>query len=159
MILSDHSIRDGIYGDLIGVDPEPTEEQVQPASLDVRLGKHFAFPETGGSWTEDDVIVLEPGERYLGTTEETIDLPDHIAAQLAGRSTVGRMGIIVHKTAGWIDPGFTGEITLELMNFGSEEQSLDIGQRVAQLVFFPLDRPSSGYDGHYQGQEGATEAQ
>jgi len=161
MILSDQSIRGHLeHPDLretIQVDPEPTEEQIQPASLDVRLGSevyHF----DGDKFVDSPQHRLQPGERYLGTTDERIDLPDDIAAQLAGRSSIGRKGIIVHKTAGWIDPGFSGEITLELMNLGDEPVDLESGERVAQLVFFVLDQMSSGYDGHYQGQSGATEA-
>lgn len=162
MILSDHSIEEHLkyphLSETVGVDPDPTDEQIQPASLDVRLGDelyHFDFDRS----IERENHTLHPGQRYLGHTKETIDLPNHIAAQLAGRSSVGRRGVIVHKTAGWIDPGFTGEITLELMNLGDEPVDLREGERVAQLVFFELDSPSSGYDGHYQGQEGATEAQ
>jgi dCTP deaminase len=157
MILSDHSIRAAIKTDEIGCDPLPTEAQYQPASLDVRLGEELYHV---GSDTRIKPVRHEfaPGERYLCHTKESISLPDHTAAQLAGRSSVGRMGIIVHKTAGWIDPGFSGEITLEVMNLGNEPVVFDPGKRVAQLVFFRLDMESSGYDGHYQGQEGATEA-
>lgn len=157
MILSDQNIKVALTRDTIEVTPEPTDEQIQPASLDVRLGREVYR-------IDDDRRVkspqhrLQPGDRYLGHTKETIDLPNDIAAQLAGRSSIGRQGVIVHKTAGWIDPGFTGEITLELMNLGNEPVDLREGERVAQLVFFVLDAPSSGYDGSYQGQEGATEA-
>lgn len=157
MILSDQSIRDCVYGDVIVVDPLPEEEQIQPASLDVRLGEklyHF----DGDKSVKATQHQLQPGERYLGHTVETVELPNYIAAQLAGRSSIGRQGIIVHKTAGWIDPGFSGEITLELMNLGNEPVDLKTGKRIAQLVFFKLDSPSSGYDGGYQGQRGPTEA-
>lgn len=157
MILSDHSIEEKITTDLIGVDPKPTQGQVQPASLDVRLGEELYNVVTDTRITSP-VHSLRPGERYLGHTVETIDLPNNIAAQLAGRSSVGRQGVIVHKTAGWIDPGFSGELTLELMNLGESSVTFEKGDRIAQLVFFPLDRHSSGYDGGYQGQEGATEA-
>jgi dCTP deaminase len=158
VILSDHSIYQSILNrGGIDVDPLPDEEQIQPASLDVRLGcevYHFK----GDHRVKSPRHRLQPGERYLGHTKETVDLPNNIAAQLAGRSSIGRQGVIVHKTAGWIDPGFTGEITLELMNLGDELVDLREGERVAQLVFFPLDHSSSGYDGGYQSQEGATEA-
>jgi dCTP deaminase len=159
MILSDHTIRSAIGSERIGVDPIPHSDQIQPASLDLRLGSEFAeLTEYGDLNYERDEIPLVPSVRYLGHTKETIDLPDDLAAQLAGRSSIGRRGIIVHKTAGWIDPGFSGQITLELMNLGDETVTLESGERVAQLVFFPLDEPSSGYDGSYQGQKGATEA-
>jgi dCTP deaminase len=146
------------HGPKIGVDPKPDPEQYQPASLDVRLGDelyHF----------DDDKRVtapqhkLQPEERYLGHTKEKISLPNDHAAQLAGRSTMGRQGIIVHKTAGWVDPGFEGQITLELMNLGNDPVVIESGKRVAQLVFFQLDHPSQGYDGSYQGQEKPTKAQ
>lgn len=158
MILSDSSIAEHIGTGKIGIDPAPDEIQVQPASLDVRLGDEIIDVESGRELLSDEKF-LAPNRRYLATTRETIDLPDDIAAQLAGRSTVGRRGIIVHKTAGWIDPGFHGEITLELMNLGSSPKELQPGDRVAQLVFFHLDNPSNGYDGSYQGQEGPTPAQ
>lgn len=157
MILSDKSIRQAIVDDRIEVSPDITHEQIQPASLDVRLGNEFFDAETGKRW-ESDALRLEPGERYLAHTKETVSLPNDIAAQLAGRSTIGRRGIIVHMTAGWCDPGFEGDIVFEMMNLGKEDEWLSEGERVAQLVFMQLDTPSEGYDGSYQGQEGATEA-
>lgn len=161
MILSDTTIHEHLqYPNLtetITVDPDPDEEQIQPASLDVRIGAEILHPETGENWISD-TIRLEPGQRYLAETAEEVSLPNDIAAQVAGRSTIGRRGIIVHKTAGWIDPGFSGTITLELMNLGSTPQSIDAGSRVAQLVFFELDQPSAGYDGKYQNQSGPTQS-
>jgi dCTP deaminase len=160
MILSDKSIQAHLGSsrtDTISADPMPDDKQIQPASLDVRLGEEvYSFSDD--KRRKGNFQILEPGERYLGHTKETITLPNHIAAQLAGRSSVGRMGVIVHKTAGWIDPGFSGEITLELMNLGEEAVNLQSGSRVAQLVFFELDHPSMGYDGSYQQQEGATKS-
>lgn len=157
MILSDSSIEGYIIKGDIGVDPLPQGKQIQPASLDVRLGEELYVFEKDYTVKKNE-HVLEPGKRYLGHTKETISLPNDIAAQLAGRSSIGRQGIIVHKTAGWIDPGFSGQITLELMNLGNEPVTLKTGQRVAQMVFFQLDFPSAGYDGGYQNQSGATEA-
>jgi dCTP deaminase len=157
MILSEYSIEQKIADGYIGVNPPPNDDQYQPASLDVRLGDevyHF----DGDYRVNSPQHRLQPNERYLGHTKETISLPKNIAAQLAGRSSIGRQGVIVHKTAGWIDPGFEGEITLELMNLGDEPVDLKSGERVAQLVFFVLDQPSGGYDGSYQGQSGATES-
>lgn len=157
MILSDHSIRQSLSNrGGIGIDPLPDDEQIQPASLDVKLGREVYRFDTDQRH-KSPRHRLQPGDRYLGHTKEEIDLPNNIAAQLAGRSSIGRQGVIVHKTAGWIDPGFTGEITLELMNLGNEPVDLRTGERVAQLVFFRLDQTSSGYDGSYQGQKGATE--
>jgi dCTP deaminase len=158
MILSDKGIEHAINTDRIGCEPQPTEEQIQPASLDVRLSNevyHFDEDKTVKSFQHR----LQPGKRYLGDTEEVIDLPNDIAASIAGRSTIGRMGVIVHKTAGWVDPGFTGSLTLELMNLGNKPVDLEAGMRVAQLVFFQLYQPSSGYDGSYQGQTTPTKAQ
>lgn len=156
MILGDHDIVEALDAGAIRTDPHPEPEQVQPASLDVRLGDTFKKEGMSAPWQNSDEVVLEPGVRYLGTTEETVTLPNDIAAQLSGRSTVARRGVIVHKTAGWIDPGFAGEITLELLNMSSEPVTLGVGSRVAQLVFHELKRPSSGYDGQYQGQSGPT---
>lgn len=141
----------------IGIDPKPTNEQYQPASLDVRLGEDL-YRFDGDKTVTSPQHRLHPGDRYLGHTKEKINLPNDHAAQLAGRSSIGRQGVIVHKTAGWIDPGFNGTITLELMNFSDEPVDLKAGERVAQLVFFQLDYPSQGYDGSYQGQEKPTKA-
>jgi dCTP deaminase len=156
MILSDKSIHAKIASGKIGIEPTPDTGQVQPASLDVRLGREFYKEGMDAPWTNGEEVVLEPGVPYLAHTKESIDLPNDIAAQLTGRSSIGRQGIIVHKTAGWIDPGFKGEITLELLNMGNEEKTLEVGSRVAQMVFFQLDHPSSGYTGQYQNQSGAT---
>lgn len=157
MILSDKSIREKIKHGIIGITPAINDDQIQPASLDVKLGSEIYDIEADDRRVEK-THVLEPGRRYLGHTKEQVDLPNDIAAQLAGRSSIGRQGVIVHKTAGWIDPGFRGEITLELMNLGEEPVVFEEGKRVAQLVFFVLDQGSSGYDGGYQHQTGATEA-
>lgn len=157
MILSGKSISEHLANSSgIDVTPEPDDEQIQPASLDVRLGREKY------NFEKDQRIKgpqhrFQPGKRYLCHTQESVSLPNRIAAQLAGRSSIGRQGIIVHKTAGWIDPGFEGEITLEMMNLGNEPVDLRVGDRIAQLVFFKLDKPSEGYSGSYQNQSGATE--
>jgi dCTP deaminase len=157
MILSDHSIREALDSGKISIDPFPNGTQIQPASLDVRLGDEIVAVESGRSLTSHETH-LAPNRRYLAHTRERIELPNDVAAQLAGRSTVGRKGVIVHKTAGWIDPGFTGTVTLEMMNLGQSPVKLERGERIAQLVFFRLDNPSTGYDGKYQNQEGPTGA-
>lgn len=156
MILSDTTIKRYIDMGFIGVDPEPTENQIQPASLDVRFGDELYDFSTDTRRTSRR-HVIEPGVRYLAHTKERIQLPNTTAAQLAGRSSIGRKGLIIHKTAGWIDPGFRGEITLEVFNLGTEPVEIETGERIGQLVFFSLDQPSTGYDGHYQDQSGATQ--
>jgi len=157
MILSDTTIEKHLDSGKIDIDPDPTAMQIQPASLDVRLGTKLYCPESD-SFIEDTSFTLKPFTRYLGQTREHVSLPNDIAAQLAGRSTVGRMGIIVHKTAGWIDPQFSGTITLELMNMGMEPVTLEAGDRIAQLVFLWCDSPSMGYNGQYDGQQRPTPA-
>lgn len=157
MILSDRSIRNAIDRGAIIVEPEPTEEQFQPASLDVRLGKQLYRVSDDRMLVDEETHCLLPGETYIGHTRDNISLGTMFAAQLTGRSSVGRRGVIIHKTAGWIDPGFSGEITLELYNFTDEPVMLDVGSRVGQLVFFELDdAPDEPYDGQFQGQKGPT---
>jgi len=156
-ILSDGTIKECLSSGTIDVYPRPAESQIQPASLDVTLDNKL-YDCAADTMLEQDQFTLEPYKRYLGQTKERISLPNDIAAQLAGRSTVGRMGIIVHKTAGWIDPEFTGTITLELMNLRDDPVMLSHGDRIAQLVFLWLDRQSSGYDGQYQAQSDPTPA-
>lgn len=160
MILPDTAIRRAIANGYIGVEPQIRKQQIQPASLDVRLGAELVRAETGESvsLTRDGNLVVEPHTAYLGHTYDKISLPKDIAAQLTGRSSVGRQGVLIHKTAGWIDPGFEGQVTLEIYNLSNEAAIFDIGERIGQLVFFRLSAPSQGYDGKYQGQTGATES-
>lgn len=151
MILSDTSIQHRIDSNDIIVQPTPTETQYQPASLDIRIDSELYNCETE-SYSSSDIIRLEPHTRYLGQTVERITLPTDLAVQLAGRSTLGRMGVIIHKTAGWIDPGFDGTITLELYNLSDEPVEIPAQTRIGQLVFLQLDSKSTGYNGQYQGQ-------
>jgi dCTP deaminase len=155
-VLSDSDIAHAVhYGDL---DIEPYDEaNLQPASYDVRLGSKLYHVESD-TMTQSESHTIEPFERYLGHTEENILIPDNIAGQLAGRSTIGRRGVIVHKTAGFLDPSFSGDITLEIMNLGSDPVILESGKRVAQIVFFELTSKSSGYNGKYQNQSGPTKS-
>lgn len=156
-ILSDKSIKRNVVEDnRISINPY-SESHVQPASYDVSLGEKIYDFECD-RFIESDEHTIEPFTRYLGHTNECVDLPNNIAGQLAGRSSVGRRGIIVHKTAGFIDPSFTGDITLEIMNFADDAVTLKKGERIAQVVFFELDRQSSGYDGKYQNQSGPTKS-
>lgn len=155
MILSDKTIAQYIDDGKIVIEPEIEPEQIQPASLDVRLGPQRLNPANGFAHERrDGTVKFEPGVAYIGHTRDYIELPNDIAALLTGRSSVGRQGLIIHKTAGWIDPGFCGQIRLEVFNFSNEPISFEVDERIGQLVFFELDEPSSGYDGQYQGQTG-----
>lgn len=157
-ILSDKTIREYVETGKIGIEPEPRKGQFQPASFDLRIGpelydmnrkRHVDFSESGE-------VIVSSKQPYIGSTIDTIELPNDIAAQVTGRSTVGRRGVVVHFTAGLLDPGFRGDVNLEIYNFSSTSQIFDVGERVAQLIFMELDRESTGYSGAYQGQTGVT---
>lgn len=132
-------------------------DQFQPASLDVRLGPELYDFQTDELSHHTDTVVLRPNVPYLGHTVDYVSLPDDVVATLAGRSSVGRRFVIVHMTAGIVDPGFEGELTLEMYNFSGRPQSFSVGDRIAQLLFERMDDSSdSPYDGSYQGQTGVT---
>ena len=167
MILSDHTIREMLGSGELSISPLG-EGQIQPASVDVRLGDTFSFIEDGGEGiitfgreiaykqVKSDRYLLLPGQFVLATTMEYIRLPDNLTAFVEGRSSVGRMGLFV-QNAGWVDPGFEGEITLELFNANKCAIELTAGRRVGQLVFAKLDRRADDpYRGKYNGQRGAT---
>lgn len=169
MILSDRSIAalatDGL------VDPF-VPENLQPASLDVTLSDGFRSLAGEGPIDPSvatvtrffvaDSYVLQPGEFLLGSTVERFCLPNNMVARLEGRSTYGRLGLMVHITAGYIDPGFRGDITLEFYNSGPRPILLTAGCRIGQVTFYMMtteaDVPygSSGLGSNYQGQSGAT---
>lgn len=140
------------------------KENVQPASYDLRLGKSFLIPKKqtitmnepikyNGSY--GDYYILKPNEFVLATTEEYIKLPDDIAGFVQGRSSIGRIGLFV-QNAGFVDPGFEGELTLELFNASPSPIVLEPGRRIAQLVFIKLDKPClNPYNGKYIRQKGA----
>jgi dCTP deaminase len=136
------------------------DEHVQPASIDLRLGRGFLF--MGASINAAGNMPLEPGDFALGTTLETVTIPAHLVGQINGRSSWARKGLIVHTTAGFIDPGFTGQVTLELKNVGHETLWLPVGERICQLVLTQLTSPAErpygapGLGSHYQGQQGVT---
>lgn len=161
---------------LLGIDGL-REGAVQPASVDLTLGEGFLIPMAPRQLDPvelDDIefiearskdhLVLVPGGFALGTTEEVVRLPALIGAQLDGRSTTGRRGISVHATAGWIDPGFEGQITLELANLNPFPVVLRAGQQICQLKFLTTFTPSRRPYGHpsrrsrYQHQRGTTAA-
>lgn len=167
MILSDRTIRDMIVEKTLKITPL-SEEQIQPASVDIRLGNTFSIVDDTPSGiitldseikyktiTADKYLIL-PGQFVLATTMEFFELPDDLTAFVEGRSSLGRMGLFI-QNAGWVDPGFKGEITLELFNANRCAIELTAGRRVGQLVFAKMDRAAQDpYNGKYQGQTGAT---
>lgn len=184
VLLSDRDIRAEIESGRVRLDPwDPA--MVQPSSVDVRLDKYFRlfdnhrYPyidpaaeqpdltrlvEVGGpdGNTSDEGFVLHPGEFVLGSTLETITLPDDLAARVEGKSSLGRLGLLTHATAGFVDPGFSGHVTLELSNVATLPIMLYPGMKIGQLCFFRLSSPaenpygSKAYGSHYQGQRGPT---
>ena len=181
MILSDRDVRARLArGDIkIAPDPDP-EIQIQPASIDLRLGYDFqtfnstqqalidpADPSSFEQLTnlihlqESERFIVHPGEFVLATTLEHVEIPDDLVARLEGRSSIGRLGIVIHSTAGYIDPGFKGRITLEISNLGRIAVALYPGMRICQIAFEEMSSPvSEGYGmkrtAKYQGQQTTT---
>ncbi|MFB6262970.1 MAG: dCTP deaminase [Bradymonadaceae bacterium] len=179
MVLSDRDIRRRLEAGDLTVEPiDDPDRQIQPASVDVRLGREFVVyklphvacidtddPSTAHGYTEtveidpDEGFTLHPGEFVLGSTQEWVDMPDDLVARVEGRSSIGRLAVVVHATAGFIDPGFEGRITLELSNLGRVAVKLYPGMRISQLVFQTLSSPAQRPYGpdrgsKYQGQSG-----
>ncbi len=167
MILSDIAISNLLKSSKLTIKPLQ-EMQIQPASVDVRLGNTFSIVEDtpGGIITLTDEIhyktittdtyILLPGQFVLATTMEYFELPDNLTAFVEGRSSLGRMGLFI-QNAGWVDPGFKGEITLELFNANRCAIELKSGRRIGQLVFAEMDQSAKNpYSGKYNGQVGAT---
>ena len=178
MILSDRSIREVIANGRLVVEPfEPAN--VQPSSIDIRLDRYFRVfrnhtarvidvKENQEDLTElveigdDDSFILHPNEFVLGATAERLALPDDLVARIEGKSSLGRLGLLIHSTAGFIDPGFDGHITLELSNVANLPITLYPGMKVGQVSFLtmttPADNPygSSKIGSKYQGQRGPT---
>ncbi len=163
MILSDTDLLERLQqGDLV-VDPiDDLDTQVQPASIDMRLGSEFLeFQRTNIPCIhpnradevdeyvretyvdEGDEFILHPGDFVLGTTKERVEIPPDLVATVEGRSSLGRLAVVVHATAGFVDPGYRGQITLELSNLGAAPVALSPGMRVSQLVFTELRSPST----------------
>ena len=167
MILSDKTIMRMVEEKSLVINPL-TPEQIQPASVDIRLGNTFSIagdtstgiitldaPIEYNTITTDTYLIL-PGQFVLATTMEYFELPDDLTAFVEGRSSLGRMGLFI-QNAGWVDPGFKGEITLELFNANRCAIELKAGRRVGQLVFAQMDGIAlNPYNGKYQGQTGAT---
>ena len=179
VILNDERIREYVECGRISVFPRPSDVQFQPASLDLRLDDlKFVFDTSSGCvfdtrsglgvrgggclerFSEEDPLVLEPGEFVLTQTLERVCLPDDLVARVEGRSSIGRLGVVVHVTAGFVDPGFCGRITLEMVNLGGVPVVLYPGMRVCQLVFEELNAPAvepySGVRNKYQHQDYPT---
>lgn len=178
MLLSDRDILRQVESGRVTLTPWDAS-LVQPSSIDVRLDRYFRIFENHRyavidpaaeqsdltrlvSPAGDDPFVLHPGEFVLGATYEYVTLPDDIAARLEGKSSLGRLGLLTHSTAGFIDPGFNGHITLELSNMSTLPLKLYPGMKVGQLCFFQLSSPAANPYGskttgsHYQGQRGPT---
>ena len=167
MILSDADIRRRLEdGDLVIEPLDDPELQIQPASVDLRLGREFLEFENANiscihpeSEREVDEYVLHPGDFVLGTTVEQVEIPADLIAHVEGRSSLGRLAVVVHATAGLCDPGYQGQITLELSNLGTAPVALSPGMRISQLTFTeltsPAERPYGSERGSkYQGQSG-----
>ena len=167
MILSDQTIMKMLQQGTLSIAPL-TESQIQPASVDIRLSNTFSIVEDSSNGIitmeheiiyktiETDTYLLLPGQFVLATTMEYFKLPNNLTAFVEGRSSLGRMGLFI-QNAGWVDPGFQGEITLELFNANRCAIELKAGRRVGQLVFAEMDAAAlHPYQGKYQGQTGAT---
>lgn len=167
MILSDKTINRILKSGKLIITPI-TNEQIQPASVDIRIGTTFSIVEDSPSGVitmdepisyktlETDSYTLLPGQFVLATTLEYFELPNNITAFVEGRSSLGRMGLFI-QNAGWVDPGFKGEITLELFNANRCAIEIKSGRRIGQLVFAQMDQSTENpYTGKYQGQQGAT---
>jgi dCTP deaminase len=178
MLLSDRDIRAGLAAGSIRLDPSD-DAMVQPSSVDVRIDRFFRlfdnhkypFIDPAEDQPEltrlievaaDEPFILHPGEFVLGSTYERVSLPDDVAARLEGKSSLGRLGLLTHSTAGFIDPGFSGHVTLELSNVATLPIKLWPGMKIGQLCFFQLSSPaehpygSGEYGSRYQGQRGPT---
>ena len=167
MILSDDTLRRMMAERSIVVEPlEPF--QVQPASIDLRLGRHFLKIDENTLESlsldselpyvriEKDEIIIPPHSFLLATTVEFIRLPANVTAFVEGRSSIGRMGLFI-QNAGWVDPGFEGTITLELFNANRLPLKLTRGRRICQIVFAQMDKATKApYAGKYQGQRGTV---
>lgn len=178
MLLSDRDILSQVDTGRVRLDPwDPT--MVQPSSVDVRLDRYFRlfdnhkYPVIDPAQDQPELtrlvevdpeesFVLHPGEFVLGSTFEEVSLPDDVAARVEGKSSLGRLGLLTHATAGFVDPGFTGHVTLELSNVATLPIVLHPGMKIGQLCFFQLssaaEHPygSSAKGSHYQGQRGPT---
>lgn len=162
MILSDTTIRKQMAEKRIVIDPAPQDWQLQPASVDLTLGPYFLSPYADAGMVHKEYYTILPGECILASTVERIEVPGDLVARVEGKSSWGRRFILAHVTAGFIDPGFKGQVTLELVNLSSVIQTLPVGEPIAQISFQQVDQPvsrpygSPGLNSHYQEQIGVT---
>jgi dCTP deaminase len=181
VLLSDRDLRKELDAGRLVIDPyDPA--MLQPSSIDVRLDRYFrVFDNTKYTHidpsiqqdeltslveqsSEDEPFVLHPGEFVLGSTYEMVSLPDDLAGRLEGKSSLGRLGLLTHSTAGFIDPGFNGHITLELSNVANLPITLWPGMKIGQLCLFQLTSAAENPYGsakagsRYQGQRGPTQS-
>jgi len=159
MILSDKDIKQYLKEGKLKIEPLEIDEQIMPVGIDLRLGNVFRIFRTNAKShidpskdkledstqimkvEEGKSLTLHPGEFILGVTKEYIELPDKLAARIDGRSSLGRMGIIVHSTAGHVDPGFSGKLTLEITNVGKLPVILYPGMKFCSLIFEKMSSP------------------
>nr|WP_223160148.1 MULTISPECIES: dCTP deaminase [unclassified Leucobacter] len=177
-MLSDRDLNAELASGRIRLDPS-SDDMVQPSSIDVRIDRYFRlfdnhkYPVIDPAEDQPELtrlievdpaegFILHPGEFVLGSTFEQVTLPDDISARLEGKSSLGRLGLMTHSTAGFIDPGFTGHVTLELSNVATLPIRLWPGMKIGQLCFFQLSSPadhpygSGEYKSRYLGQRGPT---
>ena len=178
MLLSDRDILSEIEAKRIVIEPYD-QAMIQPSSIDFRLDRFFRvfenhrYPHIDPAADQSDLtrevepagdepFILHPGEFVLGSTFEVVTLPNDLAARVEGKSSLGRLGLLTHATAGFVDPGFSGHVTLELANVATLPIKLYPGMKIGQLCFFRLSSPaehpygSAKYGSRYQGQRGPT---
>lgn len=178
MVLSDHDIKQGIKNGKIIIDPLDSAD-IQPSSVDLHLDHRFqvfhnsryAFIDVRKPMddlmdlveiSDDQPFILHPGEFVLGSTIENITLSNDIVARLEGKSSLGRLGLLIHSTAGYVDPGWQGRLTLELSNVANLPITLYQGMKIGQLSFLELSSPaenpygSKAVGSRYRGQDGPT---
>jgi dCTP deaminase len=180
VLLSDRDIRAELAAGRVVLEPFD-EAMVQPSSVDVRMDKYFRvfenhrYPHIDPAEEQAELtrlvepepgepFILHPGEFVLASTYEVVTLPDDVAGRLEGKSSLGRLGLLTHSTAGFIDPGFSGHVTLELSNVATLPIKLWPGMKIGQLCLFRLSSPaehpygSAQYGSRYQGQRGPTQS-
>jgi dCTP deaminase len=178
VVLSDRTIARLLAAGRIGIDPYD-ESLMQPSSVDVRVDRYFRvfrnsrYPYIDVKQAQEELtelveiddetpFILHPGEFVLGSTLERVRLPDDLVARLEGKSSLGRLGLLIHSTAGFVDPGWDGHVTLELSNVANLPITIYFGMKIGQLSFVQLTEPaaapygSTGLGSKYQGQKGPT---